>query len=75
MLLGVLYAGPQTTAAGRIIAVPVPTALQPVPVINMMMNLGFCVKSAKVLEFEAILQARGLLPAPPKLLAAHDTAA
>ncbi len=70
MFLGVLYAGPQTTATGQIVVKTVPTALQPVPVVNMMMNLGFCVKAAKVLDFEAILLAKGVLPPPPKPLAA-----
>lgn len=75
MFLGVLYAGPQTTASGQIVVKTVPTALQPVPVVNMMMNLGFCVRAAKIMDFEAILRARGLLPPPPKLLAANDVAA
>lgn len=75
MFLGVLYAGPLTTASGQIIVKTVPTALQPVPVVNMMMNLGFCVRAAKIMDFEAILLARGLLPPPTKLLAANDVAA
>lgn len=75
MFLGVLYAGPQTTATGQIIVKTVPTALQPIPVVNMMMNLGFCVRAAKVMDFEAILQSRGLLPPPTELLAANNAAA
>lgn len=75
MFLGVLYAGPHTTAAGTIVARPVPTAMRPVPMVNVMLNLGFCVKSAKILDFETMLQARGLLPPAPKLLAANDSAA
>ena len=31
MMLGVLYAGPQTTATGQIAVKTVPTAMQPIP--------------------------------------------
>lgn len=71
MFLGVLYAGPQTTATGQIVIQTVPTALKPIPVVNMMMNLGFCIRGAKILDFEAILLANGILPPPTKLLAAE----
>lgn len=74
LFLGVLYAGPQTTASGQIVVKTVPTTLQPIPVINMMMNLGFCVRAAKLRDFEAILVAKGLLLPPPRLLAANDAA-
>ena len=74
VFLGVLYAGPQTTASGQIVIKTVPTALQPVPVINMMINLGFCVRAGKINDFEAILIARSLLPPAHNLLAANDAA-
>lgn len=41
----------------------------------MMMNLGICVKAAKVLDFEGMLLARGILPPPAKLLVANEAAA
>lgn len=75
VFLGVLYAGPQTTASGQIIVETVPTAMRPIPIINMMMNLGFCVRAAKLRDFEALLLVQGVLPPPPKLLAASDVAA
>lgn len=71
MFLGVLYAGPQTTATGQIIIRAVPTSLQPIPAVDMMMNLGFCVKADKIVDFEAILLTKGVLPAPTKQLAAE----
>jgi V8-like Glu-specific endopeptidase len=75
LFLGVLYAGPQTTATGRIVIQAAPTNVQPIPVVNMMMNLGICVKAAKVLDFEAMLLAKGILPSTAKLLTANDAAA
>ncbi len=69
MFLGVLYAGPLTTATGQIVVTAVPTALQPIPVINMMMNLGFCIRASKIRDFEAILISKNILQPPTKLLA------
>jgi len=62
LFLGVLYAGPQFTASGRIVIEAAPTNLRPVPLVDTMMNLGLCVKAAKVLDFETLLQDRGILP-------------
>lgn len=55
-LLGVLYAGPQYTVQGTIEVVPVPTALQPVPVSRIPTNLGFVIKAERLLRFEPILE-------------------
>lgn len=41
---------------------PAPTGMQPIPVVNTMMNLGFCVQSDKVRDFEAVLRTKGILP-------------
>jgi V8-like Glu-specific endopeptidase len=62
MFLGVLYAGPVATATGRIVFEAAPTSMQPIPVINMMMNLGICIRSAKVLDFELMLVQKGVIP-------------
>lgn len=75
IFLGVLYAGPQTTATGQIVIQAAPTAARPIPVINMMMNLGICIRASKVLDFPVVLRAKGLLPPPTKVLAANDVAA
>jgi hypothetical protein len=74
MFLGVLYAGPQTTATGENLIQAAPTSARPVPVINMMMNLGICVRASKVLDFPALLRAKGIIPPPAKLYAANDAA-
>ena len=70
LFLGILFAGPQVTATGRIVRQVAPTSLQPVPVVNMMMNLGICVRAELVLDFEQVLRASGVQPKPAKLLAA-----
>jgi hypothetical protein len=74
LLLGILYAGPQTTASGRIVVTTAPTNLQPIPVVNMMMNLGFCVRAERIMDFAAILLANSAMGAQKKLLAASDAA-
>lgn len=75
LFLGVLHSGPIFTATGKIEIRTVPTSAQPVPVVDTMMNLGICVKSAKVLDFEAVLEKKGVLPPATKLLAAGEVAA
>ena len=75
MFIGILYAGPQFSATGRIVIAAAPTNMQPIPVVNTMMNLGICVRSSKILDFETMLQAKGVLPHPAKLSAATPVAA
>jgi hypothetical protein len=75
LFLGVLHAGPQVTATERIVIQAAPTNVQQIPIVNVMMNLGICVKASKVLDFEGVLLAKGILPPPAKLLAANDAAA
>lgn len=71
LFLGVLYAGPQITATGKIVVQAVPTNVQPIPVVNTMMNLGFCIRSSRVAEFKEIVRSKGMLPPVPKLLSAN----
>lgn len=66
-LLGVLYAGPQHTAQGEIAVVNVPTDTRPVPISRIPNNLGFCIKAARILEFEPILRASGRVPPLPPM--------
>jgi Trypsin-like peptidase domain len=55
-LLGVLYAGPQITTEGRIAIKPAPSSNQVMAVFDGMMNLGMCIKSARIRDFEALLR-------------------
>lgn len=54
--LGVLHSGPTTTAEGRIRVVPVPTSTQHVVATNVMMNLGYVVKSHEVVKLNDHVQ-------------------
>jgi Trypsin-like peptidase domain len=71
LFLGVLYAAPQISATGRIVVQSVPTNVQSIPVVNTMMNLGFCIRSSRVAEFKNSLRDNGMLPQAPKLLSAN----
>jgi hypothetical protein len=55
-LLGILYGGPQFTAEGEIQIVNVPTHHKAVAMSRIPTNLGVCIKSARLLEFEPILR-------------------
>jgi len=54
--LGVLYGGPQYTATGEVIVVDIPTQLDTIAVSNIPSNLGYVIKSKKILDFELILK-------------------
>lgn len=56
LLLGILYAGPQQTAIGEIQTVTIPTSVVPIARTNVMMNLGYAVKSRRLLDFKQILE-------------------
>lgn len=58
MFIGILHSGPRITENGRIVPQNIPTSLNSTPQIRteMMMNLGFVVKSKKILDFIPILQ-------------------
>jgi hypothetical protein len=45
-----------------------------VTVVNLMMNLGICLRAAKMFDFEANLRAEGIIQPPYKRLAASDAA-
>lgn len=57
-LIGVLWGGPQYDAKGEIRAVPVPTAVKPIAVSSIPINLGFCIKADQLASFEAIFEER-----------------
>lgn len=52
-LLGILYAGPQHTAAGEIVVVSIPTQHKPVALTSIPINLGLVIKASKLRELEA----------------------
>jgi hypothetical protein len=54
LLLGILFAGPQFTSTGEIVVLNVPTS-RPISVSHIPMNLGYVVKSHKLLDFEELL--------------------
>lgn len=54
-LLGILYAGPQIVATGEIRTVDIPTTNRPIAETRVMMNLGYVIKSKKLLDFEPII--------------------
>lgn len=55
-LLGVLYAGPQFTSTGEITVTNIPTSNRPISVSRIPMNLGYVIKSKKILDFEDLLK-------------------
>lgn len=57
-LLGVLYAGPQFTAEGKIVVTKVPTTNVPLAITSLPFNLGFVIRSTELLQFEPLLEAR-----------------
>lgn len=66
-LLGVLYAGPQFTATGDIEVVDVPTKKRPIAFSDIPMNLGYVIKSQRIVELEDIMRElmRNAPPANP----------
>lgn len=55
ILLGVLFAGPQHVAEGEIKTIDVPLRQIPISLSKIPNNLGFVVKSQKILDFKPIL--------------------
>lgn len=56
ILLGVLYAGPQMTAIGDIQTKTIPTADIQFARTNLMINIGYAVKSRRLMDFKPILE-------------------
>jgi hypothetical protein len=48
ILLGVLFSGPTMQADGKIVVRNIPTVMEPVAQINLMMNLGYIIKSREL---------------------------
>lgn len=59
ILLGVLFAGPQYVAEGEIKTIEVPLAQVPISLSKIPNNLGFVVKSRKIVDFRKLLIPNG----------------
>jgi hypothetical protein len=55
--IGILYAGPQHTAAGDVIIVDVPTTQKAITVSRIPNNLGVCIKAYRLLDFLPVIKA------------------
>jgi len=56
--LGILYAGPQYVAEGEIKIVNIPTLQKPIPSISIPNNLGFVIKSKKLLGLKNLIESK-----------------
>lgn len=54
--LGVLYAGPQHTAEGKVEIINVPTKERVVSISRIPNNLGLCIKSKRILDFIPLIK-------------------
>ena len=54
--LGILWGGPTHNVDGEIVAKPIETAVKPVSVTQVMMNLGFCIRASELAGFESVFQ-------------------
>lgn len=59
IILGILFAGPQHEVEGEIQTIDIPLALVPISLSKIPNNLGFVVKSQKLLDFRAQLIPNG----------------
>jgi hypothetical protein len=65
LFLGVLFSGPTIESDGQIVIKNIPTVIQPVAQLRLMMNLGYIIKSKEVAALGAeVLNKIG--PIPPK---------
>jgi hypothetical protein len=65
MFLGILYSGPMMQADGKIIIRNIPTALEQVAQIDLMMNLGYIVKAKELAALSrTVLEKIGPIPPP-----------
>ncbi|WP_160175253.1 MULTISPECIES: serine protease [Thermoanaerobacterium] len=57
LLLGILYAGPRQSITGEIQTISIPTSVVPIARMNVMINIGYAIKSRRLLDFKPILEA------------------
>ncbi|HDR8024157.1 TPA: trypsin-like peptidase domain-containing protein [Bacillus cereus] len=60
LLLGILYAGPQFIATGEVRIMNIPTSQREVVVSSIPNNLGFVIRSNRILDFEPILESMNI---------------
>lgn len=53
--LGILYAGPQYNNKGEVKVVDIPTKMEAISISKIPVNLGYVIKSKKLLDFDEIL--------------------
>jgi Trypsin-like peptidase domain len=61
-LLGIVYGVFTDLAAGEIRLVPAPTQMKPMAMSRIPNNIGACIKSSRILEFEPLLVSKGVKP-------------
>lgn len=57
IFLGVLHSGPQVTSEGKMVTRAIPTAVEEVPIMPLMMHLGYYAKAKKVLDLVEMFKA------------------
>lgn len=65
IFLGILFSGPIIQADGKIVIREIPTAMEPVTQVNLMMNLGYIVKAKELAALGAAVLAK-FGPIPPR---------
>ena len=66
MFLGVLYSGPIYTQDGKIVVRNIPTGNEPIPQIDLMMNLGYIVKARELAALCDAVMVKYQIAAPIK---------
>jgi Trypsin-like peptidase domain len=61
-LLGIVYAVYQHEVSGKIVIEHIPTATVPIPISKTPNNIGLCIKSSRLLEFEQYFDPSGKFP-------------
>jgi hypothetical protein len=61
-LLGIVYGVAMHTTTGEIRLLPAPTQMRPMVLSAIPNNVGACIKSSRILEFEPLLVQHGFVP-------------
>lgn len=56
LLMGVLFAGPQYTTSGELVISDVPASKRAIPITNIPNNLGYVIKSERILELQSLFE-------------------
>jgi hypothetical protein len=63
--VGIVFGAYEVSTNGKMKAVPAPTGLRETPVVPIPIQLGSCIKSSRLHEFEPYMIEKGLYVAPP----------